>query len=27
MAPTLIFIAAMAFLVWFIASGAAMPGS
>ncbi|MEJ4043044.1 YoaK family small membrane protein [Erwinia sp. SLM-02] len=26
-APTLIFIAAMAFLVWFIASGAAMPGS
>ncbi|MBN1085017.1 YoaK family small membrane protein [Erwinia aphidicola] len=25
--PTLIFIAAMAFLVWFIASGAAMPGS
>ncbi|MTD26916.1 YoaK family small membrane protein [Erwinia sp. J316] len=27
MAPTLIFVAAMAFLVWFIASGAAMPGS
>ncbi|MBK4724705.1 YoaK family small membrane protein [Erwinia sp. 1181_3] len=27
MAPGLIFVAAMAFLVWFIASGAAMPGS
>ncbi|QUG77967.1 YoaK family small membrane protein [Erwinia sp. E602] len=27
MAPTVIFIAAMAFLVWFIASGAAAPGS
>jgi len=26
-APGLIFVAAMAFLVWFIASGAAMPGS
>ncbi|WP_438822117.1 YoaK family small membrane protein [Erwinia pyrifoliae] len=26
-APGLIFLAAMAFLFWFIASGAAMPGN